>query len=99
MAATVEGGEIDKRHWIGGKRVDSADRFQSISPIDETPIADVASAGAAEVDRAVNAAHAAFKTWGRTSREERARLLHKIADGVEARVEQLAQVETRDNGS
>jgi 5-carboxymethyl-2-hydroxymuconic-semialdehyde dehydrogenase len=99
MAATVEGVEIDTRHWIGGQRMDSADRFQSISPIDETVIAEVASAGAAEVDQAVNAAHAAFQIWGRTSREERARLLHKIADGVEARVEQLAQVETRDNGS
>lgn len=99
MAATVEGVEIDTRHWIGGRRVDSADRFQSISPIDETPIAEVASGGAAEIEQAVMAAHGAFKTWGRTSREERARLLHKIADGVEARVEQLAQVETRDNGS
>src|SRR5262249_13327777 len=80
MAAKVEGVEIDTRHWIGGKRVDSADRFQSISPIDETLIADVASAGAVEVDQAVDAAHEAFKTWGKTSREERARLLHKIAD-------------------
>jgi 5-carboxymethyl-2-hydroxymuconic-semialdehyde dehydrogenase len=99
MAATVEGVEIDTRHWIGGRRVDSADRFQSTSPIDETPIAEVASGGAAEIEQAVTAAHGAFKTWGRTGREERARLLHKIADGVEARVEQLAQVETRDNGS
>jgi 5-carboxymethyl-2-hydroxymuconic-semialdehyde dehydrogenase len=99
MAATVEGVEIDTRHWIGGKRVDSADRFQSISPIDESPIAEVASGGAPEIVQAVDAAHEAFKTWGRTSREERARLLHKIADGVEARVEQLAVVETRDNGS
>ena len=99
MAATVEGVEIDTRHWIGGRRVESAERFESISPIDESPIADVASAGAVEIEQAVGAAQTAFKTWSRTSREERARLLHKIADGVEANVERLAQVETRDNGS
>ncbi|HVT50675.1 MAG TPA: aldehyde dehydrogenase [Dongiaceae bacterium] len=99
MQATVEGVEIDTRHWIGGKRVDSRERFQSISPIDETVIAEVASADAAIVDQAVAAAQAAFRIWSKTSAEERARLLHKIADGVEANIERLAQVETRDNGS
>jgi 5-carboxymethyl-2-hydroxymuconic-semialdehyde dehydrogenase len=99
VQATVEGVEIDTRHWIGGKRVDSRERFQSVSPIDESVIAEVASADAAVVDQAVAAARLAFKTWSRTSPEERARLLHKIADGVEANVERLAQVETRDNGS
>jgi 5-carboxymethyl-2-hydroxymuconic-semialdehyde dehydrogenase len=97
--ATVEGVEIDTRHWIGGKRVDGRARFQSISPIDETVIAEPASADADAVDQAVTAAQAAFKTWSRTSPEERARLLDKIADGVEANVERLARVETRDNGS
>lgn len=99
MKAKVEGVSIDTRHWIGGRRVDSSDRFQSISPIDETVIAEVASAGTAEVDLAVDAASRAFKTWGKTSRTERAGLLHRIADLVEAQVEQLAVVETRDNGS
>jgi 5-carboxymethyl-2-hydroxymuconic-semialdehyde dehydrogenase len=97
--AVVENIEIDTRHWIGGKRVDSRERFQSISPIDETTIADMASADAAIVDQAVAAAKAAFKTWSKTGREERAALLHKVADLVEANVERLAQVETRDNGS
>lgn len=99
MKSTVAGVEIDGRHWIGGKRVASAERFTSISPIDEAPIAELASAGAAEIDQAVEAAAGAFKSWAKTGREERARLLHRIADGVEARVEALAQVETRDNGS
>jgi 5-carboxymethyl-2-hydroxymuconic-semialdehyde dehydrogenase len=99
MKAEVEGVAVDTRHWIGGRRVDSSDRFQSISPIDETVIADVAGAGAEEGDLAVDAAGKAFKTWSRASREERARLLHRIADLVESRVEQLAVVETRDNGS
>lgn len=99
MSATVEGVEIDTRHWIGGKRVDGVGRFASISPIDETVIAEMAQGGAAEVDQAVAAACRAFKTWSRTGREERAQLLHRIADGVEANIERLAQVETRDNGS
>src|SRR6185369_16519100 len=99
MTAKVEGVEVDTRHWIGGRRVDSSDRFQSISPIDESVIAEVANAGAAEVDQAVTAASEAFKAWSKTSREERARLLHRVADIVEQRVEQLAVVETRDNGS
>src|SRR5215475_11471992 len=99
MRATIEGVEIDTRHWIGGTRVDGPRRFASISPIDETVIAEMRQGSAAEVDQAVAAACRAFKTWSRTSREERARLLHRIADGVEANIERLAQVETRDNGS
>jgi aminomuconate-semialdehyde/2-hydroxymuconate-6-semialdehyde dehydrogenase len=99
MRATVEGIEVDCRHWIGGRRVDSPQRFDSISPIDETVIASVAAAGVAEVDQAVEAASRAFKDWRRTSRETRAALLHRIADIVERRVEDLAVVETRDNGS
>jgi aminomuconate-semialdehyde/2-hydroxymuconate-6-semialdehyde dehydrogenase len=99
MRARVEGVEIDTRHWIGGRRVDSAERFDSISPIDETVIAEVAAGSPVEVDQAVTAASEAFKSWRRTSRDERAQLLHRIADIIESRIESLAQVETRDNGS
>ena len=99
MRSLVEGVEIDGRHWTGGARVGSTESFKSISPIDEQPIADVSAGGEAEVDAAVNAAHQAFQTWRRTSPAERAAYLHKIADLVEAKVEQLAVVETRDNGS
>jgi len=99
MSATVEGVAVDIRHWIDGRRVDSAGRFDSISPIDETVVASVAAAGAGEVDQAVEAAAKAFKDWRRTSREARAALLHRIADVVETRIEPLAAVETRDNGS
>ncbi len=55
--------------------------------------------GSAEADRAVDAARAAFDTWGRTPPKERAEALHRVADLVEERVPQLAAVETRDNGS
>lgn len=99
MRALVEGVEIDTRHWINGARVASDRQFASISPIDETEIASVSAGGAAEIDRAVAAARAAFKAWRKVSPADRARYLHKIADIVEARVEQLSVVETRDNGS
>ncbi|MGH6894225.1 MAG: aldehyde dehydrogenase [Dongiaceae bacterium] len=99
MNARVEGVEVDTRHWIGGRRVDSADRFDCISPIDETVIAEVAAGGPAEIDLAVESAAAAFETWRRTGREERAKALHRIADVIESRIESLAVVETRDNGS
>lgn len=99
MGARVEGFEVDTRHWIGGRRVEGAEHFRSISPIDETVIAEVSAGGPAEVGQAVEAATTAFKTWKRTSREQRAQLLHRVADIIESRVEPLAQVETRDNGS
>jgi aminomuconate-semialdehyde/2-hydroxymuconate-6-semialdehyde dehydrogenase len=99
MRATVEGVDIDCRHWISGQRVDSRPRFDSISPIDETVIASMAAGGDAEVDLAVEAASRAFKEWRRTSRENRAKVLHGIADIVDRRIDDLARVETRDNGS
>jgi aminomuconate-semialdehyde/2-hydroxymuconate-6-semialdehyde dehydrogenase len=99
MRSLVEGQEVDCRHWIGGSRVDSAGRFASISPIDEQPIAELAAGREAEVDQAVEAAARAFESWKRTSRQQRAAYLHRIADIIESRVEALSVVETRDNGS
>jgi acyl-CoA reductase-like NAD-dependent aldehyde dehydrogenase len=97
--AQVAGVAVDTRHWIGGERVGSADTFTDISPIDEATIAEVASGGPAEVDAAVRAAAAAFPGWAATAPEERAAILHAVADGIDKRVEELAQVETADNGS
>ena len=89
------------KHFIGGEFVDSADGgqiFESISPIDNSPIATVAEGGAADVDRAVAAAREAFPVWSGMSPEERARVLHAVADGIESRSEELAEWETRDMG-
>jgi len=97
--AVVEGVTVDVRHWIGGERVASATTFADISPIDETEIAQVHAAGADEVDRAVAAARAAFPAWAALPVAERSAILRRVADGVEARVEDLSRVETRDNGS
>ncbi|SDQ34888.1 aldehyde dehydrogenase [Thermostaphylospora chromogena] len=97
--ATVAGVAVEDGHWIGGERIASAETFEDLSPIDEQVIAHIARGGAEEVDAAVRAARAAFPAWAATDRQERARLLHAIADGVEKRMEQLAIVETTDNGA
>jgi aminomuconate-semialdehyde/2-hydroxymuconate-6-semialdehyde dehydrogenase len=97
--ATVEGVEVDTRHWIGGERFGSGTSFTDISPIDEQPIAEISAGSAIEVDAAVEAAQKAFPDWAATPRRERAELLRKVAAGIDARTEDLATVETRDNGS
>ena len=97
--AVVEGVTVDTRHWIGGQRVASAGTFTDISPIDEQPLAEMAAGGAPEVDRAVAAAQQAFPGWAAMPRDERADILHRVADGIDKRAEELAVTETRDNGS
>lgn len=97
--AHVSGVAVDTRHWIGGERVAGSAEFDDVSPLDGTVIARVSRGGATEVDAAVTAATAAFPAWAATSPAERAVVLHRVADGIEQRLEDLAQVETRDNGS
>jgi len=96
---TVASVAIDTRHWIGGERVASATTFPDITPIDGSHIADLARGGAAEADAAVQAARRAFPVWSTTPPSERARIMHRIADLVEERLEDLAIVETTDNGA
>jgi aminomuconate-semialdehyde/2-hydroxymuconate-6-semialdehyde dehydrogenase len=96
---TVEGVEVDARHWIGGRRVASPASFTDVSPIDEQPIATVAAGTTETVDAAVQAARAAFPSWANWTITERADVLRRIADGIDARADDLARVETRDNGS
>ena len=62
-------------------------------------IAKVARGGAAEIDRAAKAATKAFRTgWSRTTGDERRKLLHKIADAIEARADEIALIECIDTG-
>ncbi len=96
---TVEGVEVDTRHWIGGTRVASTATFTDVSPIDESVLGQIHAGGEAEVDAAVAAARAAFPAWAALPVAERSAILRRVADGIEARVEDLARVETRDNGS
>lgn len=95
----VAGVCVDTRHWIGGERVASDGTFTDVSPIDGRVLGEIARGGPAEAKAAVAAAREAFPGWAATARTERARILHAIADGVEKRLEELAVVETNDNGA
>jgi aminomuconate-semialdehyde/2-hydroxymuconate-6-semialdehyde dehydrogenase len=96
---TVEGVEVDVRHWIGGQRVASGRTFTDVSPIDESVLGEICAGGEAEVGAAVAAARAAFPAWAGLPVAERSAILRRLADGIDARSEELARVETRDNGS
>ena len=87
-------------HLIDGKPdAGSGATFETHSPIDNTVIAKVARGGAAEIDRAAKAATKAFRTgWSRTTGDERRKLLHKIADAIEARADEIALIESIDTG-
>ncbi len=97
--ATVAGVEISTDHWIDGKRVASAERFENLSPVDGSHLANVASGGKAEADQAVDAARRAFPAWAALGPEGRLPYLKRFAEGVRARASELAAVETMDNGS
>lgn len=97
--ATVAGVEVDTRHYIGGKRVASDSTFADHCPIDGTFLADISRGGKLEVDLAVAAAKAAFPIWSQMSPAERGAILNRVADIIESRIEDLAIVETTDNGS
>ena len=92
----VGGVEVSVEHFIGGERVDSADTFTDISPIDESVLAEVARGGEREADLAVAAASAAFPDWAALGAAGRADYLHRLADLIDANVERLALVECLD---
>jgi betaine-aldehyde dehydrogenase/5-carboxymethyl-2-hydroxymuconic-semialdehyde dehydrogenase len=94
--ARVAGIEVSPDHFIGGERVAGARRFEVISPIDQSVLAEVARADADDVDRAVRAAHAAFPDWAGLGAAGRARHLHRLAELIDANVEALAAVECAD---
>jgi aldehyde dehydrogenase len=72
--------------------------FTDISPINGKPLCEVARSTAEDVEKALDAAHAAKDKWGRTAPSERARLLNLIADRIDQNLELLAKAETIDNG-
>ncbi|HBP5197673.1 TPA: aldehyde dehydrogenase family protein, partial [Pseudomonas aeruginosa] len=72
--------------------------FTNSSPVNGAVIAEFPRSGADDVEKALDAAHAAADVWGKTSVQDRARILLKIADRIEANLEILAVSETWDNG-
>jgi len=92
----------DQKMLIDGKWVDSVSgkTFETINPATGDTICQVAEGDKADIDLAVKAARRALesKSWAATSPAQRGRLLYKLADLIEANAEQLAALETLDNG-
>ena len=88
------------KNQIGGEAVDAADgsTFETISPIDLKRLATVARGKAEDIDSAAKAAKAAFGEWSRMDGDKRKKILHKVADAIVARAEEIAFVECMDTG-
>src|SRR6185437_9277362 len=97
--ATIAGVDVSTDHFIAGRRVSSKQKFANHSPIDGAHLADISSGGKTEIDQAVAAARAAFPAWAALGAQGRAPILKRFAEGILARANDLAIVETTDNGS
>ena len=87
-------------NFIGGRFVApvAGTYFDNITPITGAVVCEVARSGAADVERALDAAHTAREAWGTTSAADRSNILLRIADRMEENLDLLAQAETWDNG-
>lgn len=87
-------------NFIGGDWVAPVEGqyFENLSPVTGKSFCEVARSTAADIDLALDAAHAAAPKWGRTSAAERAAVLNRIADRMEANLEKIAVAETWENG-
>jgi 5-carboxymethyl-2-hydroxymuconic-semialdehyde dehydrogenase len=87
-------------HFIDGRpnRGNGTELLDDVSPIDGSLICQVACGNEADVDAAAQAAHAAFGAWRKVSGEARRALLHRIADRIQARSEEIALIECVDTG-
>ena len=88
------------RHLINGEKVDSVsgETFDNATPLDNSVICRVASGTAEDIDKAAQAARAAFPAWRDLPAEERRELLHRVADLIEANAEEIALLEVLDTG-
>src|SRR6478672_3776819 len=87
-------------HMIDGKVVPSVSgaTFETKSPIDGAVLAKVARGNAEDIDRAATAASLAFKSWRDMAPAMRRKLLHRLADAIEANAEDIAVLECIDTG-
>jgi aldehyde dehydrogenase len=88
------------QNFIGGNWVapSSGLYFDNLTPITGQVLCQIPRSNAADVNKALDAAHAAAPAWGKTSVTERGRMLERIAQRLEENLEMLATVETWDNG-
>jgi len=93
-------GAKELRHFINGKFVGSMSGrlFDDINPATGELIARVHEGGAAEIDHAVQAARAAFKTWGAMAQTERSKILLDVAHALERRASEFLAAEVADTG-
>ena len=103
--ATATPPSIDIKYtdlYIGGKWVPakSGKRFQTLNPATEEVLAEVAEGDAADIDAAVEAANKAFRSgaWPSMDARDRGHLLYKLADLIEENLDELATLESLDNG-
>ena len=94
---------IFKTHYdnfIGGEFIPpvNGEYFDNISPIDGKVFTKAARSGKEDVELALDAAHTAFATWSKTSAAYRSGILNKIADTMQVHLDELAVIETIDNG-
>jgi aldehyde dehydrogenase len=82
-------------NWVAPTR---GEYFEVVTPINGKPYTKAARSTAEDVELAISAAHAAADKWGKTAPGDRANILLKIADRLEANLEMLAYAETVDNG-
>src|SRR5437868_6848924 len=98
MKVKIEPGRL----LIDVQWVEGAKKFDTINPATGEVLTQIAEASAADVDRAVAAARRAFEdrngAWRKLSASERGRLIWKLADLVEKNIDEMAELETLDNG-
>ena len=87
-------------NYIGGKWVAPVEGryFDNPSPVTGKTLCQVPRSSAADVELALDAAHKAREAWGRTSAADRAKLLNRVADVLEQKLDLVAMIETLDNG-
>ena len=86
------------KNLIDGELITNGQWLDVINPANEEVIGKVPACGEAELNRAVAAARRAFKTWSKTSVEERSAVLHAIADAIEENFDELFRLLTMEQG-
>jgi betaine-aldehyde dehydrogenase len=99
----METQSMARQHMIiGGGEVDAleGETFTTVNPATGAALSEVPSAGAADVGRAVDAAHAAFEEgpWPRMHARERGKVLLRMAEAIRRQVDEIARLQTTDNG-
>lgn len=95
----VAGVRVSTGHLINNQRVHSSRTFEDISPIDESSLGFISAGGVQEAQMSVDAARSAFSAWAKLGPEGRGKHLRRLAEVIESHAEELAIVETTDNGA